>query len=184
MKSYKWGASVYNASLNMCKILKIFHPEKKMKKFHGKFVWKTFKFTIALFCGGFFVYFSLDVWDKFSHKFTATGVRFVDQELPTKQLPCITVCPWEAFRKKGFHYNMDEFMLYTFDEYDLFLNKSIGGSDFHQMETLNSIFYGRCFMTCSTNEMKTNKYLNFAFKRLTDLTGMTKIHTKYKFWKY
>ena len=145
-----------------------------MKKYHGKFTFKTFKFAISLLCCGLFIYFSLDVWNKFSHQFTTTGIRFVDQELSAKQLPCITLCPWAAFKKKAFNYNITNFIANTFDQDELILNSSLWNSDVQllQVETLNSIYFGRCYMICLSKKMTTIDFLSFDLLKTTDFTGL------------
>ncbi len=43
----------------------------------------------------------IDVWQKFTKGMTNVGVRFRDEELSEKMLPCLTACPWNAFKKPG-----------------------------------------------------------------------------------
>jgi len=56
-----------------------------------------------------------DVWIKYSKKMTDTGVRYEDDDLNEKQLPCLTACPWNAFKKSGFHFRM--YVFFKFDRY-------------------------------------------------------------------
>ena len=145
-----------------------------MQQHHGKLAFKTFKFTISLLCCGLFIYFSLDVWNKFSHQFTTTGIRFVDQGLSAKQLPCITLCPWAAFKKKSFNYNINNFIANTFDQDELILASSLWDSDVQllKVETLNSIFLGRCYMMCFSKTMATTDTIIFNLLKTTDFTGL------------
>ena len=43
----------------------------------------------------------IDVWTKFTKGMTNVGVRFRDEEIKEKMLPCLTACPWNAFKKPG-----------------------------------------------------------------------------------
>ena len=58
-------------------------------------------FIVVIFCSVFSVVLTVDVWNKFTSGFTATGVRFQDSNVDRKLLPCLTVCPWAAFKKQG-----------------------------------------------------------------------------------
>ena len=141
-----------------------------MCKVNGRYFWiLVIKFTITLLCCGFFIYFSLDVWKKISHNFTTTSVRFIDQELDIKYLPCFTLCPWSAFKKNGFHYDFTDFMNSTFDKDDLIFNTSLFDSDVQslQIKTLNSIFQGRCYMMCHSVGMTKNDFIIIFLKKTT-----------------
>ena len=42
-------------------------------------------------------------------------MRYV--ELEDKRLPCLTICPWAAYKKEGFHYSNEDFLKNTFNRF-------------------------------------------------------------------
>jgi hypothetical protein len=51
----------------------------------------------------------LDVWDKYDKKKTSTGVVNSEENTENKALPCLTICPWKAFRNRGFYFTNETF---------------------------------------------------------------------------
>jgi hypothetical protein len=144
--------------------------EDIMHKLNTKFVCQALKLTFSLFCCGLFFYFSLDIWDKFSHKFTTTGVRFVDHELQAKQLPCITLCSWESFKKKAEYYNFTDFLTNTFGQDEIIKDK-FEDEQLTQFETLNSMYYGRCYMICHSKNISINESFSLTLLKTNDIKG-------------
>ena len=75
-----------------------------MLKFKSDFKTTLYLFLtliVGIFCSVFSVLLTVDVWNKFTSGFTATGARFQDSNVDRKLLPCLTVCPWAAFKKQG-----------------------------------------------------------------------------------
>ncbi len=64
-----------------------------------------FKVITSLVCIILFAMLMKDAWDKYERKITNTGnrIRFWKEE--NKTLPCMTLCPMPAFKKKGFFYS-------------------------------------------------------------------------------
>ena len=116
----------------------------------------------------------LDVWEKFSHAATTTQVRIQEFNDTVKLLPCLTVCPWSAFKNKGFYYNIQEFFNNTYEFNDVFetslkmpcLNKSE-----LQFETIPSIYLGRCYMVCIGIKVTSGQTFCILLKNRTDVTG-------------
>ena len=140
-----------------------------MAKEKNKLIIVALKVIIAIFCWGCFIYLTKDVWDKFSHKFTSTGVRFSDEGLTNKELPCFTVCPWKGFKKNGFHYENTDFMNSTFDQQELIILDN-GTTDF-SVYPIKSIFLGRCYMICSSLKMKKLDFARITLIKVTDISG-------------
>ena len=128
-----------------------------------------FETLVAIICWGSFIYLTKDVWDKFSHKFTSTGVRFSDVGLTSKELPCFTLCPWKSFKEKGFHYENTDFMNSTFDQQELIILDN-GTTDF-SVYPIKSIFLGRCYMICSSLKMKKLDFARITLIKVTDISG-------------
>ena len=128
-----------------------------------------FETLVAIICWGSFIYLTKDVWDKFSHQFTSTGVRFSDVGLTSKELPCFTLCPWKSFKEKGFHYENTDFMNSTFEQHELI---DLGNSsDLYNVTTLKSIFLGRCYTICSSKKIKKKETVMITLLKATDVTG-------------
>jgi len=67
----------------------------------------------------------------------------------SKMLPVFTICPWTAFKSRGFHFSKQMFETQTFTEEDL-LNKSMLVSKYSDPEFINvkvtkSVTRGKCF---------------------------------------
>ena len=140
-----------------------------MDKEKHRFIIIAFKAVITVFCWGCFIYLTKDVWDKFSHEFTSTGVRFSDEGLTDKELPCFTVCPWKGFKKNGFHYENTDFMNSTLEQHELIdLENELNLFD---VNPLKSIFLGRCYTICCARKMKKKDMIRLSIMKATDVTG-------------
>ena len=129
------------------------------------------KIIIAILCWGCFIYLTKDVWNKFSHKFTSTGVRFNDQGLTSKELPCFTVCPWRGFKKKGFHFENKDFINSTFEQNELIRIIPILNSDCFDVIAIQSIILGRCYTICCSKKVNNNEKISITIIKATDVTG-------------
>ena len=131
------------------------------------------KIIIAILCWGCFIYLTKDVWNKFSHKFTSTGVRFNDQGLTSKELPCFTVCPWRGFKTKGFHFDHNDFMNSTFVQNDLIEITPGLSSECFDVTTIKSIILGRCYTICCPKKVNKNEMISITLIKATDVTGLS-----------
>ena len=106
---------------------------------------------------------------------TNTGVRYQDLEASDKELPCLTVCPWGGFKQPGFHFRPEEFIQQTFER-DEILGNIPNLIDYHpskfDIESIPSIFLGRCYMICYKLRVKEKKTVLMTFNRTRDLTGV------------
>ena len=135
---------------------------------------KVFKLASLLLCIVLFCLLMSDIYLKFSKKLTSVGVIIEEYEKDEKELPCFTLCPWDAFKRSGFHYNNDDFNKNIFDKSEIFSEQQ--GKDFssqshYNVEEIKNVFIGRCFMVCYRRPAK--KLLqNYVFlKRSVDLKG-------------
>ena len=151
-------------------------------RYRSKITTYTFVFLAFLFCFAFFIVLMIDVWDKFSHKSTTTRMRFIEFSDSLKLLPCMTVCPWSAFKNPGFFYNTTEFLDNTFtmdDVFDDFSKVLSNNKSFPEFETIPSIYLGRCYMVCNTVKVESGWPFYIVLKNLLDVTGKCKIVISY-----
>jgi hypothetical protein len=107
---------------------------------------------------------------------TTIGIRTYSENKETKLLPCLTACPWQAFKKSGFYYNRKSLVQETYgkDEiFDDFKGCSDVDSSEYSIEEIHSIFLGRCYMVCPVSPSGINSGLNIIFKNSMDLKGLT-----------
>jgi len=62
----------------------------------------------------------MDIYEKFTKKMTSIGITVNGTDITEKALPCLTLCPWSAFKKQGFHFNLTGMWLWTFQLQILF----------------------------------------------------------------
>ena len=98
-----------------------------------------------LLCAVLFLHLMADAIDKYSRKMTNIGVVIREHPYMEKPLPCITICPWRAFRHSGFHFNSKNFTLNTFGKEEIFLNISDSTTSY-TVEEIRSPFFGRCYL--------------------------------------
>jgi hypothetical protein len=116
-----------------------------------------------------------DIYDKFSKKLTNIVVAIDENMDDVKYLPCFTACPWNAFKKYGFHYKPEDFRLNTYNEDEIFgklpdqvpLHKSI-----ILTEEIKNIMLGRCYMFCQTELAKKGLTYTVAFRKNVNLKSM------------
>ena len=95
----------------------------KMSKKSPKFLFQMLKASIFLSCFCLFGSLMLETWDDFSKEMTTMGVKLVKDATNGPYLPCITVCPWKAFRKSGFFYKAQDYDDSSFNFSEIFSTK-------------------------------------------------------------
>ena len=88
---------------------------------------------------------------KFNNKMTTTGIKRRPGE--SKPLPCITFCPLQGFKTKGFFYTNQSYLensfspeeLFHLDSLQIFQNKSK-----FVFKEVRTILNGRCYTLCSS----------------------------------
>ena len=117
----------------------------------SKMCHQVFKYFSIIFCLALFIYMMTDVWDKFNNQMTSMGIRFKVENVKEKQLPCLTACPWNAYRERGLFFKKDDFMRQTFEKEEIFYNASfvdLYNESLYYIEEISSIHLGRCYMVC------------------------------------
>jgi len=131
-----------------------------------------------VFCFVLFVLLMLDSYEKFSNKMTSVGVRMLAIETEKKIPPCVTVCPLEGFKTRGFFYKEKEFLMQTYEIDDIllkgekydFLMQSIYNNTYHSIQEVQSVFLGRCYTICQKLTLKNIPYMyTMVFNRSRDL---------------
>jgi hypothetical protein len=130
-----------------------------------------FKYFAIIICSALFLYMMIDVWDKYDNKMTSMGIRFKGENIKEKQLPCITACPWNAFRKRGLYFKREVFMRQTFEREEIFYNASgvnLYDESLYYVEEIHSIFLGRCYMACQLKSLPRKMSLFFYLYKYRD----------------
>jgi Amiloride-sensitive sodium channel len=116
-----------------------------------------------------------DIYEKYAQKMTTVGIRTYSQEEKTKLLPCITVCPWQAFKKQGFFYNKALLMQEGFEKNEIFVgvkdDLAFNATEY-SIEEIQSIYFGRCYMVCPVRPSRRNSGLYLFFHKSRDLKGL------------
>ena len=109
-----------------------------------------------------------DIYEKYAQKMTTVGIRTYSQEEETKLLPCITVCPWQAFKKQGFFYNRTILMQETFGKGEIFVDVK-GYSHFdkskYSIEEIQSVYFGD--VTWFVLQVPAEEMLGYLFTLIT-----------------
>jgi len=103
------------------------------------------------------------------------GVRFNNRNEKTKNLPCITICPVNAFKSKGFHFATDIFENQTYSEDEILMNVTsiqAYNSNLYKVETLRSILFGRCYTITYLTRMQKRLSAFYPLTKNVDLTGL------------
>jgi hypothetical protein len=84
----------------------------------------------VILCTIMFYFLMLDIWIKFNHRTTTSGLRLKDDGEPTKFLPCLTACRRMGYRKRGVRTSEEDFINQTFEmvrklTYYLYLKNTI-----------------------------------------------------------
>ena len=89
-------------------------------------------------------------------------------------LPSLTVCPWPAFKEKGFHYTAEKYEDMAFTKEDLFnksaMKSAIRDFNYLDIQEIRSLALGRCFTIKVTKPLSLNEPFVLTFKRSWDVT--------------
>ena len=105
---------------------------------------------------------------------TSIGVRFQDDQLSEKMLPCLTVCPINAFKNQGFHFTIEEYYNQTYSMQEIFYENekfNLSANSNYAIEEVNGIYTGRCYMVCPTKKMPMRDVLILYFWKFRDIKG-------------
>ena len=127
-----------------------------------------------LLCAVLFLHFMADAIDKYSRKMTNIGVVIREHPYMEKPLPCITICPWRAFKHPGFHFNLENFAQNTFEKEDIFLysakynafNKTL-----YAVKEIRSPFFGRCYVVNFLKPQQKKETTHLVLKNSMDYKG-------------
>ena len=102
------------------------------------------------------------------------GTTFNDGNSEVKILPCLTACPFEAFKEKGFHYKEADFLKWTYELYEVF---RLDYFDYNEMskfyiQEVRSVFLGRCYMFCKTESVGKLEIFYIWMTKERDMTGL------------
>ena len=134
---------------------------------------KMLIYISIIICFVLFFLLMTETIDKFTKRMTNIGVNVQESSVSEKMLPCITVCPWMAFKSFGFHYSSKNFSQNTFEKGEVFLNAtkySVFNESNYALEEIRSIFFGQCF---TIRPLKPKKKMDAAYFALN-------IHMDYK----
>ena len=135
---------------------------------------KVFSFLI---CFGLFLFLMVEVWQKYYDGMTNMGSRFDDQEGAKKNLPCITFCPFSAFKKRGLFFKHDDFVLQTYEKEELFYNfneSNLSNKSLYLVEEVRGIFIGRCYMVCYLPLVDVKEQIFIQLVKQQDIVGNIK----------
>lgn len=134
----------------------------------------------VIFCVVLFMLLMNDSYEKFSNKMTNIGVRFQPMDLAKKIPPCVTVCPLEAFKTRGFFFKEASFLQQTFTKVETFLDgtkyglnkQSAFNDEAFSTQEIRSVFLGRCYTICQKLPLKEHyeMYMMF-FNKTTSVKG-------------
>ena len=145
---------------------------KKISKYFVTFL----QIVVITTCFVLFICQMNEIYEKFAKKMTTVGIRTYSQDEETKFLPCVTVCPWQPFKRYGFLYNRKSLAQETFGQ-DEILDDFKGCPDFNKheysIEEIQSIHLGRCYMVCPVRPSGKNSKLYIILKNSMDLKGLT-----------
>jgi len=94
-----------------------------------------------------------------------------------KTLPCITACPWQAFKERGFHYSEADYTNNTFGLEEIFdvkyAKNDLNNTSKYYVEEIRSVSLGRCHMVCPLKRKKQSASVIFKLRKGQDITGIT-----------
>jgi hypothetical protein len=141
-----------------------------------KSLYSLFKYISVVFCSAMFFYLMIDVWDKFNNQMTNMGVRFTGEDVKEKLLPCLTACPWNAFRKRGFFFEQDDFIKQTYKREEIFFDVpfvDLYNISLFSIKEIHSIFQGRCYMVCHLRPLPIMIPFHIFFQKYRDIKGIS-----------
>ena len=142
------------------------------KAFYG--IFKIFSF---LLCFGLFLFLMVEVWKKYYDGMTNMGSRFDDQAGAKKNLPCITFCPFSAFKKRGLFFKHEDFIQQTYEKEELFYNfhkSTLSNKTLYLVEEVRGIFIGRCYMACYLPLVDVKEQIFIPLLKQQDIVGNIK----------
>ena len=104
---------------------------------------KILIYLSVIICFVLFFVLMKETIDKFTKRMTSIGVNIQESYVSEKLLPCITICPWMAFKSFGFHYSSGNFSQNTFEKDEVFLNAtnySVFDESQYTLEEIRSIW--------------------------------------------
>jgi len=92
-----------------------------------------------------------------------------------KFLPCLTACPWEAYKKNGLQFTKATYIENTFELGEILvlkgMNYDLTNKSAFYIEELRSVALGRCYMICPLNPTKRSEPVLIKIRKDRDLTG-------------
>ena len=135
---------------------------------------KVLRLASLLLCIALFCLLMSDIYVKYSNKLTSVGVIIEEYEQDEKDLPCLTLCPWKVFKKRGFHFKFDEFYKNVFEKTEIFAEqpgKPFVNTSLYTIEEIHNAFIGRCFMVCHRQPAKKSQQSYILLQRMVDMKG-------------
>ena len=135
---------------------------------------KILIYLSVIICFVLFCVLMKETIDKFTKRMTSIGVNIQESYVSEKLLPCITICPWMAFKSFGFHYSSGNFSQNTFEKDEVFLNAtnySVFDESQYTLEEIRSIFLGRCYTIWPLKPKKKKDPSILALKNDRDYKG-------------
>ncbi len=77
--------------------------------------------------------------------------RFRDDMGTGKYLPCITVCPFQSFKTREFHYKSNDYLKNTYTKEDIFDKKTLtalSNTTLFDVKESPTLYLGICFTIC------------------------------------
>lgn len=125
------------------------------------------KLVAFIFLTYMFVNMFSDDLQKFKNKITTTGTKIRPPSSEKKKLPCITICAWSAFRKRGFYFTNKDYIENTYDIADFFADQTlqnITNKTTHSYKEVPTIYHGRCYKICSFEEQPLGTFIIWELK--------------------
>ena len=135
---------------------------------------KVLRLASLLLCIALFCLLMSDIYVKYSNKLTSVGVIIEEYEQDEKDLPCLTLCPWKVFKKRGFHFKFDDFNQNVFEKAEIFAEQPgefFFNTSFYTIEEIHNAFIGRCFMVCHRQPAKKSQQSYILLQRMVDMKG-------------
>ncbi len=145
------------------------------KRISGYFV-NFLQLLVITTCLALFICQMYDIYEKYAQKMTTVGIRTYSQDEETKFLPCLTVCPWQTFKTRGFYYNRKTLVQETFEKEEIFADIkgfSVFNKSEYSLEEIQSVFLGRCYTVCPVRPSRRNYGFYIFLKNSMDLKGST-----------
>ena len=138
---------------------------------------KAWQVASLLICIALFIALMVDIAYKYALEMTTVGIRLSGVDKQEKNLPCLTFCPWMAFKERGFHFKSLDFKRSTFTKEEVFTNLSSwyskpDSNDF-LIEDVGDISMGRCYMVCPLKGFTMGSHQRIYTSPTMDFKGTT-----------